>query len=539
MSSIRYEVAKRIIYEQRYQSLKGNRGFISRFSQSGSAHRSLRSYIISNYAASVFAFSLLSLALSFIKLYGDNVNNLLTLEVLLFFYVLSANVFNSVLFLDSIVTENLLQPVSVVPIKKPALIIPLSYMLYYGSSSVFVIVPFLFLSYTLIHSYLFVATGLIWMIVYIILGYLIGCALFSFLYKVKNPRRPSALKNVATILRLLVIVAVFSFFEIWIYDPQVLPSFITAPVHGIILSLVPVLNVTALLETGKLNVFMELVPFAVYSIIIMISYFIMGSSTYEKLKTPRENFSDSSFSTSGKMHRPMLTMVEKNIRLIFRKSQYSLMIFFPVMIAIPFAVPLILSGQGSNFDPLGLYYTMLTIPVICASIYSLVSYISEGTAIPLLFTIPGLERRDVESKSISGILVFSLIVIPLTVFIMETGKYSFIDYVLIITNLITGFSFAYMIIMRRLQKKINPYVTVVNLDTFGGSIGLLLSFGFVLAIILIPVISGAVISIYILSGSSVTTLILDLSLNIFILFITIFSLFILRTRKNYGERVTT
>lgn len=532
MAGVRFEIAKRIIYEQRYQSLKGNRGFISRFSQSGDARRSLRSYIISNYVASVFAFSLLSLALSFIKLYGDDLSNLLTLEVLLFFYVMSANVFNSVLFLDSIATENILQPISVIPIERPAMIIPISYMLYYGSSSIFVMVPFLFISYSIIHSILFVLTGTIWTVIYILLGYVIGSVLFSFLYRVRNPLKPSAFKNVATVLRLLVIVAVFSFFEVWIYDPQVLPPFITAPTHGILLSLIPVIGVTSLLEVHTLLIREELISLFVYTVVLILSYSVMSNRIYERLKTPRENFSDTAERKNEKIHGAMLTMVQKNIRLIFRKSQYSLMIFFPVMIAIPFAVPLILSGESGSFNPLGLYYVLLTIPVICASIYSLVSYISEGNAIPLLFTIPGLRRRDVESRSAAGIIVFAAIVIPLTIFIMETGRYSILDYLLIILNLLAGFSFSFIFTIMRLQRKINPYVTVVNIDTFGGSFGLLLSFGTVLFLILIPVLMGAAISIYLLSGGATATLSIDLGLNLFLLLLVSFRSFVTTVRHD-------
>lgn len=536
MNNVNWEIAKRIIFEQRYQSLKGNSSFISRFTATGRrTGRSLRSFIISNYIASVFSFTLLSVSLTFVRLINNLSSDLPELELLLYFYVYSANIFNTVFFLDGLVSENILQPVSSLPLTKPHSILPISYMLYYGSSSTFVLMPFLILELVTNHSLPMFFLGFLWMAVYIVLGYMTGALMFHYLYRYRNPSAPSVLKNAATLFKVFVIVLVFSFFEIWVYDPQVLPPSLVPANSGILISFVPILNTPILVRQYATisGLIMNLVAFTVYAALAAMIYILLRRRLFESLMLPREGGSTNGSGNVYTAGNVNFALFLKNFRIIMRKSQYSLMLFFPVMVAIPFAVPLILSNSASNsFNPLGMYYALLTIPVICASIYSLLSFTSEGNAISIQFILPGYSSRNVISKAYVGITIFSCIVFPLTLFIMISGSYSVADYLLVPLNLIAGFSFSYLNLLRRLSRKLTPYITVVNIDTFGGSAGLLIAFAFVLGQMLLPVISGAVISSILFPGMGRTfTLALDLGLNMLLLLVSALLVFAGDRRK--------
>lgn len=536
MNNVLWEISKRIIFEQRYQSLKGNTAFISRFNREGRmAGRSLRSYIVSNYVASVFSFALLSVALTSVRIFSGETGYLVELEILLFFYVFAANIFNSIIFFDGIVTENLLQPISSIPLVSPQTVLPVSYMIYYGSSSTFVITPFLVIEYMFNHSLILFGTGLIWMTIYIFLGYLVGTLVFYFLYPLRNPSKPSIFKNIGTVLRILVIVLIFSFFEIWIYDANILPPSLVPASLGTLRYFIPVVN-TGVLVTNSISMFegmMELLVLVPYAVICLLIYFMLHGRVFQRLLIPRTGRVLRNNQPLFRHGSLRMAMFLKDIRIIFRKSQYSLMLFFPVMVSIPFAVPLILANSGvAQSNPLGLYYSLLTVPVVCASIYSLLTYISEGNAVSIMFSLPDLSRRSVKSKALVGIVIFSCIVIPMADLIMLAAHYNPLDYVLVPANLIIGFAFTYVAILNRLRKKLNPYITVVNVDTFGGSFGLLISFSMVLGLILVPVIAGELISTYAFGGSNSTlTLALDLMMNVFLLFIT--TLLIFRPNRSY------
>lgn len=538
MNRINWGIAKRLIFEQRYQSLKGNSSFISRFS-GGKGGRSLRSFIIANYMASVFSFALLSLSLTFVRLLSQANAGLSELELLLFFYVYTANIFNAIFFLDGVVSENLLQPVSSLPLEEPGNIIPESYMLYYGSSSVFVIIPFLLLELVSNHSILMFVFGILWMLVYIVFGYLSGALIFHYLYRFRNPAKPSVMKNAGTLFRVFVIVLIFSFFEIWVYDPQVLPASFTPAAHGILFYFIPILNSPILVNAHITahGILWNIISIVSYTAVLFLIYKLFHMRLFRNLLLPEQKIKNFTGDSKFSANNPKFSLYLKNIRIVLRKTQYSLMLFFPVMVAIPFAVPLILSNAASDsYNPLGLYYALLTIPVICASIYSLISFISEGNAISLYFILPDMKRSNVLSKSKVGISIFSCIVFPLTLFIMSTGHYTVLEYLLVPLNLVVGFSFAYLNLLRRFSGKLSPQITMVNIDTFGGSIGLLISFGFVLIQMLGPVIIGALITemVYSNSGSTVTLLI-DFLINAAFLVISLLLYFQTSDTKHRGR----
>ncbi len=538
MNDVTWEISKRIIFEQRYQSLKGNSAFISRFRADGRrTGRSLRSFIISNYIASVFSFSLLSVALTFVRLINNYSTDLPELELLLYFYVFSANIFNTIFFLDGLVSENILQPLAALPLENPQSILPISYMLYYGSSSTFVVTPFLLLEFLSNHSLLMLITGLLWMAVYIFLGYIAGSLIFHYLYRFRNPSRPSVMKNMGTLFRVFVIVLIFSFFEVWVYDPQILPATFLPASQNALFSLIPVIN-TPMLVRQSLTGFGFLLDgsaFFLFASVTALIYIGTHRLLFERILIPREGGMKHGENSSYRAGNVRMALFMKNLRIIVRKSQYSLMLFFPVMVAIPFAVPLILSNaSSSSFNPLGLYYALLTIPVVCASIYSLLSFVSEGGAISIMFILPGSTRANVISKSFVGVVIFSCIVFPLTLLIMGAGRYTAVDFLLVPLNLIAGFSFSYLNLLKRLSRKLSPYITVVNIDTFGGSFGLLVSFGFVLVQMLTPVIAGAVITMFAFpSGGRSFTLAVDLALNLILL---LYSIFMVSREKDWVSR---
>ncbi len=528
MNNVLWEISKRIIFEQRYQSLKGNTAFLSRFSgERKKGGRSLRSYIISNYIASVFSFALLSVALTTVTFSGRTSGNLSELEVVLYFYVFSANIFNTIIFLDGIVSENILQPLASIPLGKAHSVVPVAYMIYYGSSSIFVIMPFLLLEFAVNHSAAMFLTGTLWMAIYIVMGYLAGSLVFQFLYPLRNPSKPSLVKSIGTIFRIFVIVLVFSFFEIWIYDPQVLPAVLVPTSPGLTQYLVPVLNSPLLVRASlpMSQVLPGIFSPVLYIAVIFSIYVAFQKRLFDRIMVPRAGSSAIRKSGSFKHGNTRFAMFLKDLRIVFRKSQYSLMLFFPVMVSIPFAVPLILSNTGaSSYNPLGLYYSLLsTISVICSSMYSILLFISEGGAVSVMFILPDFARRSVFSKASVGVFIFAAVVTPVVFVIMLAGRYSIFDYLLVPLNLVTGFSYTYLNLLNRFKKKLNPYLTVVNIDTFGGSFGLLLSFGFVLVLMVIPVVLGEIVSVYLIGNPGRTfNLAVDLIINSVFLLASVF-----------------
>ncbi|GEM_PF-3176562 len=486
-------IAMKIIFEQRYQSLKGSSSFMSRFS----GGRSLRSYVLSNYLASLFSYTMFSLVISFIKIYRAGSAGIGTLEVLLYFYVLVANIFNSIMYMDLLLTGRILTPLSSLPIEHPERSIHISYLAYYGSSSLFVVLPFLTMDYLRTGNFLFFISGTVWLFMYVMIGYVVGLIIFHAILPMRSPDHPSALKSAGTVLKIVGMVAMFSLFELWIYSPSLIPASLAVSSANPFVLLAPAINITFLLGAGWSPSFLisTLYAGAVYIALIVIGMIAVSGRIYIKLiegvsgseKRRRNNH----YVNIRTNHATFL----KDVRIILRKTQYGVLLFLPLMFAVPFTVPVVIeSSISGDYNVLGVFYSLMTLPVLCASIYSILPLISEGGAISQLFSLPDFERFTLRNKFLVGIMFYSSIMIPTSVFILLFGKYSIEDYLLLPLNLVFAFAFSYMNLLRRNLRKINPYITTVNVDTFGGSAGLLVSFAAALAMIVIPAVAGAVIS---------------------------------------------
>ena len=137
MNKLDFELAKLLIREQRYFSLKGfSRKNITRIS------RPISSYVRRNYIASVISFSILSLGLAAIKILEiPGSSTLSEVIVVLFFYLVIAGAYNTLFYFSQIKMANIIEPSIHLPRVRTERALILSYIYYYGSSTLFVVLP--------------------------------------------------------------------------------------------------------------------------------------------------------------------------------------------------------------------------------------------------------------------------------------------------------------------------------------------------------------------------------------------------------------
>ena len=507
MNKLDFELAKLLIREQRYFSLKGfSRKNITRIS------RPISSYVRRNYIASVISFSILSLGLAAIKILEiPGSSTLSEVIVVLFFYLVIAGAYNALFYFSQIKMANIIEPSIHLPRLRTERALILSYIYYYGSSTLFVVLPAAFIYAFLFKNVIEFFIILWWSGIYSILALLAGSIALVATGGNMFRRKAGKKKYAKSIVRIAAILFAFFFFEFWIYDPSFLPPDLFDHFNAII-AFIPVFNISStafysftaidsVISAFSLIVFTIMAVFALrYSIRIVGKFF-------NEPGNPRENNSEAKF--AERKDSPGRALIRKDLAIVFRSPQNSVLMFLPLLLSLPVIIPIAISGSS---DPLGIYYTMLEVPVICASFFPIVLLISEGRGISSVFSLPIDRLHFIGSKFAISLSIFLVMLTAIIVIIVAFRSEGILPAMITETAIFCGFTYTITLNFIKNTERINENVTILNFDSFGGNAGLMFTFMRSLALILLPVLASDLIVYSIFRSFSNYLLILSINL---------------------------
>ncbi|EQD34647.1 permease, partial [mine drainage metagenome] len=274
----------------------------------------------------------------------------------------------------------------------------------------------------------------------LILGLFVGSVILflsgeGMFERKKGPRRylSMAIKGAFAILA-------FILFEVWIYDPSILPTSYFGS-FSYVGALLPIINVSS-------------TSFYVYSVpqvaISVLSYLVYAGLAIFSLKLS-EKFLLGFFTRPGRSAKEAVTpsafiqplgvngsLLKKDTAIVFRSPQNSIMLFFPILLSIPVVIPFALA---SNFSALGLYYVMLEFPVICASFFPIIMLMAEAKGITSVFSLPLDRFRFLGSKFTLSLIIFGVASILLMAVIALIGKEPLLSDIITEISILCGFVF--------------------------------------------------------------------------------------------------
>ena len=493
MKSPRAFIGKRIMIEQRYLAIKNSNRFTSRFRKGGEKATSYLSQSIKiSYAASSVSFIIFSTILSE-PYFGSagSLRGLSNLTFLLYVYLMMISIYSSLIFFNTIKTNNLLEPLHPLPIRSGYGVLWSSWFRYTGSASIFVTIPPLILFYSKFGSIAGIAFGIVWAFIITIFGFLAGSTISVFVSSHFNERRRSFSNSIRGILRIFVVIAIFLFFETSVYLPKDIP-FIIPSLSGLESYFVFFANIPYLIYGHYFftsQYLYGILATLLYGFLVYIFYKKVGPLIYNDLNTTSAQLSPGF--EKKQFHFPAYgfyrSLIMKEFRTIFRKSQNLILLFIPVFFILPTLISVLFYGDIQSIGFSSVYYSLISVVVVCSSFYSLVMIISEGSGIEVLKSLPIKTGKIIFAKNMVGIVVFMFISIPITVvFLFYSGSPLYL-YFIIIFDLISAYIFSSLFNMRRLYRKIPDGSSTVNFYSFGGNIGLAILFAFTIALIMLPV----------------------------------------------------
>ena len=499
------ELARLIIREQRYFSLKG---FARKTLRKNG--RSLTSYVRRNYIASIISFSILSVGLAGIKYLESPTGSTLTeVIVVLFFYLLLTGGYNALFFFSQIKMGNIAEYSMHLPNVRIERSMTLSFLYYYATSTAFVVIPAAFGYALFYHDPIGFFLILFWIAIYLMLGLFLGSVVLILSGEGMFQRKKGSRRYLSTALKAVFAILAFLLFEAWIYDPSLLPTAYFGS-FSYIGSLLPVINVasTSFYVHSWYEAADAFFSFTIYAILALLSlrgseYFLLKFFTRPG-KQVKEVTAPTAFMQTSGIGRSLL---RKDTAIVFRSPQNSIMLFFPILLSIPVIIPFALA---SNFSALGLYYVMLEFPVICASFFPIIMLMAEGKGITSVFSLPLDRLRFLGSKFSLSLIIFLVASVLIMLVVAIVGKESLFSIVITEISILCGFVYVLIINLIRNSDHINDAVTILNFDSFGGNMGLMITFARSLLLLLIPALAvDAIVYLRYFSFSN-STLILGL-----------------------------
>lgn len=491
MKSTLFLIARLLMIEQRYQAIKKSPKFTVEDPQS--LRRKLGRFLQTSYIANSASFAVFSFLLITPYIFsggsGERVSNI---GFIVYIYALIISIYSSALFFNAISSMNLLEPVASLPFPGKKKAVALSWFLYSGSSFIFVVLPSTAWMSLETGTMFPIIYGSVWAILFSMLGYSIGAVINGFIIGRGKSDRAGFLSSIKSTLRVFVMLAVFAIFETGIYLPGLIPDFIPGLPYPLN-RFVPVFNVPYVVFLGNSSISGILLDAASTLLYLGIFYIMMtASNTYITRKTLETGGAVSALSPDRKVRfsrdglvRPMFM---KEVRIVARKSQNVILLFIPIVFVFPTILSVLIYGSAGGVQNVGTYFAMISILVICSSFYSLIMVVSEGNGIETLFSLPISGRDIVYSKGMFGIIIFSVIIVPVTVLIMGGGgSFSPFD-ILVPANLILGYSFSSIFNLKRLIGRLPRESSTVNFYSFGGGFFIVFLFITTAAISILPVI---------------------------------------------------
>ncbi|WP_237265188.1 permease [Thermoplasma sp. Kam2015] len=475
-----FYLARRILIEERYLALKNSASFMSRTARVRNKGSYIMRFVNISYGATSLSFMIFSLILVAPSLISHEIYTLSSVVLLLFIYSLFINISNSLLFFVSVNINHILDPLRLLPVDFPDHVIAVSWFIYTGSSSLFAVLPAVFLSAFLLNSIYILIVGAIWSLFSILLGYVIGSSLFvAFGSRIsgRRTRVSSILRNAG---RVIFLIFVFAIFEIILYNANL--------VNGVIPKLpypysyfVPVFNIQSSLFFFH-SFYSHLTGYFIsisYTLLIGLSFVYMNRRAFYRLIEPASRSYGKAYAqTRTRVRSRPFSFFSKDLKISSRKSQNLILLIMPIFFVFPTIMSEVLYAPTTRVDPVTLYNAMVAFVIVTASFYSILFLVIEGNGISFIKSLPLDGNSIIRWKIAAPTFIFLLIDVSMLITIsikvlMGTQYYLFI---MVDTALYFVSSIIYN--MHRLYGKIPDTADTVNFYSFGGQIAFISTFAF-------------------------------------------------------------
>ncbi|WP_241761847.1 permease [Thermoplasma acidophilum] len=475
-----FYLARRILIEERYLALKNSASFMARSSRVRNKGNYIMRYVNISYGATSFSFIVFSLILVAPSLMEHRIYTLSSVVLLLFVYSLFINISNSLLFFVSVNINHILDPLRILPVDFPDHVIAVSWFIYTGSSSLFAVLPAIFLAAFLLGDPYILVIGLIWSIFSVLLGYIIGSSIFvAFGSRIsgKRTRSTNILRNVG---RIVFLVFVFAIFEIILYNANI--------VNGIIPRLpypysyfIPIFNIQSTVFFFH-GIYMQATGFIismVYTALASFAFIYVNRKAFYRLLEPTaRNQSRVKTQMKAEVRSRPFSFFSKDLKISSRKSQNLVLLIMPLFFVFPTIMSEVLYAPTSKADPIILYNAMVAFVIVTSSFYSILFLVIEGNGISFIKALPLDGNSIIRWKISAPTFIFAVISISTLAAISVKALMGAAFYIIIIVDMMLYFVSSTVYNMNRLYRKIPDTADTVNFYSFGGQIAFITTFAF-------------------------------------------------------------
>lgn len=496
------ELSRRIVIEERFIAIKDLPRFLQRTGGSTTeGNRYMDRQIFFGYNMSIAAMIAFSALLTVTQVgLPYPLAHIQTLSLVLYSYIFLISLYSFLMQANVIISYKLLEPLKLLPTDAGNSVLPLSWFIYTGSPSLFVIIPplIVYIWYTgKIYSILF---GIAWAFIILILGYSAGNAMVFALNRSHKEKKHFRNGIISNVVRVTGFILIFALFEVAMQIPQeipILPVITSSPIY----MAVPLLGIPYIVFTlGQPGYFWfyGIIVTLIYVLAAYLFFRFMNERTVRKI-TLIETEQDQTFSLSRRKPATAYSfygsLIWKDLRTMVRNPQNLLMVMIPAFLVLPTLISLFFFSPDLSLNSVSIYYSMITIVVLASVFYSFALLMSEGNGIRLLQVLPVMNTDLVYSKGFVGMLLFTFIVLPVSVIFFLKIHGNPMIFLLFPVNLIIAYSYSTLFSLRRLLKKVPKGADTVNFYTFGGAYELIALFIISAILAGIPALASSLIQL--------------------------------------------
>lgn len=526
------QMSRIIVLEERYLALKDLPKFQSKSEGSPiTGRRYLSRLIYLGYDVSVSAMIAFSALLSVTQLrLPYPLAHIQTLSIVLYSYIFLVSLYSSIMYVNTLSNYHLIEPIRALPTNMGRQAIPFSWLVFTGSSSIFVIIPPLVAYVWYTGNLWAVPAGIIWAFIILALGYTAGIAAAYVMSGNRSGRKIFYSGTLSYVLKILAMISVFVLFEVAIQIPQEIPLLPLAIGHPFYIALPMVGIAYTVFETGQPQIFMfyELASSFGYLILAIVTFIFVNRKVVEKVATSDLTQTSAASVRETKMHRFedrfYGALFWKDVRGIVRKPQNVLMFLIPAFLVLPTLVSVFFFTPGLGLISVYNYMILLIVVVLSSAFYSLLLMVFEGNEINLLRLLPLGDKELIFSKGFVGAFIFVFVLVPISILFFLHVHPGIITLIFVPLNLMSAFLGTSFYNIRRLVVRIPPRSTTLNLYTFGGNAGLALLFLITAVLVGIPATASAAFSFFMSSrgiSNAISFFPTSLFLNVLFLFIVL------------------
>jgi predicted permease len=466
----RFALALELFMEQRYYSYRSQKeGEGISESDVKAIRKKFRSSLLSNYFIYAFFFLVLSLIL-FIDNYAKIRTEFYLILIPLYLYILAFSAYTTVSFLEYARKANSVRMLGILPVRRPGLLLFLSWFVYSGSLGIFLLVPASFFFVSMGGSVLELPVQLMNAVTSIVLGYSFG-SLISSTRLSSGSVRGRAMRNLSRNMAIAFMFLIF-YTGISFLPSADIPSSLFYGNSALLY--VPFINFPYSFSFNTYNL-LQLWQFLQYSLYIVLSFLVLDWSARRGFRRIMDggfrNIGQSREDTSavqGKVGRGYLVpSLIKDSKLIIRESLPSLLIFTPMFLIFPYDVSLFsIKFSGEFIIPFMVVFSAM-VSVISAACYSMAFLSAESGGIQYLRILFPDQNRVMRSKMFSSSMIFSIVYIPMALSSLLLSGISPIIWPGIIVSSVSIFCITFLSSFSKLLNRVRNVLRIRGIPSLG------------------------------------------------------------------------